>query len=142
MASDDPTEEEVEDEVDFEDVDPEDDAIEDLEDGEPFSDDDDENFDDDDADDEPASLEEVAEAEESEADDDEVEADLTAILQERIAADDDEEKPESKGRVETEEGEQLVSKKDDEVLCSSCFTLVSQKAIDEEQACPNCGADI
>ena len=56
--------------------------------------------------------------------------------------DDDEEEPESKGRVETEEGEQLVSEKDDEVLCSSCFTLVSQKAIDEEQACPNCGADI
>lgn len=139
MAGDDPTEEEIDEEVDLEDVDPEDDAIEDLEDGEPFSGDD-EDGDDDDNDDEPASLEEVAEAE-AEADD-EVEADLSAILQERIAADDDEEEPESKGRVETEEGEQLVSEKDDEVLCSSCFTLVSQKAIDEEQACPNCGADI
>ena len=81
-------EEEYEDaEADLEGVDPEDDAIEDVEDGEIFDDDDDEEFEED------ASLEEVAESEED--DDDEVEADLSAILQERIAADDDEDDDES-----------------------------------------------
>ncbi|MBD29491.1 MAG: hypothetical protein CL453_00795 [Acidimicrobiaceae bacterium] len=136
-------EEEYEDaEVDLDGVDPEDDAIEDVEDGEMFDDDDD---DDDEEFEEDASLEEVAESEE-EDDDDEVEADLSAILQERIAADDDEDEDESKdpqaNTNETSDSEEPVSAKEDEVLCESCFTLVPQKAIDEEGACPNCGAEI
>ena len=129
-------EEEYEDaEADLEGVDPEDDAIED---GEMFDDDDDEEFEED------ASLEEVAEAEED--DDDEVEADLSAILQERIAADDDEDDDESNesqtNSSEKVDSDEPLSAKEDEVLCQSCFTLVSQKAIDEEGACPNCGAEM
>ena len=132
-------EEEYEDaEVDLEGVDPEDDAIEDVEDGEIF-DDDDEEFEED------ASLEEVAESEEDD-EDDEVEADLSAILQERISADDDEEEEESSDAKdksgESSDTDEPVSAKDDEVLCQSCFTLVSQKAIDAEGACPNCGAEM
>ena len=129
-------EEEYEDaEADLEGVDPEDDAIED---GEMFDDDDDEEFEED------ASLEEVAESEEDE--DDEVEADLSAILQERIAADDDEDDDESNesqtNSSEKVDSDEPLSAKEDEVLCQSCFTLVSQKAIDEEGACPNCGAEM
>ena len=124
-------------EADLEGVDPEDDAIEDVEDGEIF-DDDDEEFEED------ASLEEVAESEED--DDDEVEADLSAILQERIAADDDEDDDESNesqtNSSEKVDSDEPLSAKEDEVLCQSCFTLVSQKAIDEEGACPNCGAEM
>ena len=133
-------EEEYEDaEADLEGVDPEDDAIEDVEDGKMFDDDDDdEEFEED------ASLEEVAESEED--DDDEVEADLSAILQERIAADDDEDDDESNesqtNSSEKVDSDEPLSAKEDEVLCQSCFTLVSQKAIDEEGACPNCGAEM
>ena len=132
-------EEEHEDaEADLEGVDPEDDAIEDVEDGEIF-DDDDEEFEED------ASLEEVAESEEDE-EDDEIEADLSVILQDRISADDDEEEEESSDAKdksgESSDTDEPVSAKDDEVLCQSCFTLVSQKAIDAEGACPNCGAEM
>ena len=132
-------EEEYEDaEADLEGVDPEDDAIEEVEDGEIFDDDDDE-FEED------ASLEEVAESEEDD-EDDEVEADLSAILQERIAADDDEDGEESKesqaNSNEKSDSDEPMSAKDDEVLCQSCFTLVSQKAVDKEGACPNCGAEM
>ena len=132
-------EEEYEDaEADLEGVDPEDDAIEDVEDGEIF-DDDDEEFEED------ASLEEVAESEEDE-EDDEIEADLSVILQDRISADDDEEEEESSDAKdkpgESSDTDEPVSAKDDEVLCQSCFTLVSQKAIDAEGACPNCGAEM
>lgn len=139
------SEEEYDDaEVDLDGVVPEDDVIEDVEDGEIFEDDDDDDFDDDfdDDDDEDASLEAVAESEE---DDDEVEADLSAILQERISADDDEEndaKSAESAASESSDTAELVSAKEDEVLCQSCFTLVQQSAIDEEGACPNCGAEI
>ena len=67
---------------------------------------------------------------------------MSAILQERISSDDDEENDTSDSKPTQADSEELVSKKDDEVLCKSCFTLVSQKAIDAEGACPNCGADI
>ena len=132
-------EEYEDDEAGLEGVDPEDDVIEDVEDGEIFDDDDDEEFEED------ASLEEVAESEEDD-EDDEVEADLSAILQERISADDDEEEEETSDAKdksgESSDADEPVSAKDDEVLCQSCFTLVSQKAIDAEGACPNCGAEM
>ena len=133
-------EEEYEDaEADLEGVDPEDDAIEDVEDGEIFDDDDDEEFEED------ASLEEVAESEEDD-EDDEVEADLSAILQERIAADDDEDDDEGENSQsnssENSDLDEPMLAKDDEILCQSCFTLVSKKAIDKEGACPNCGAEM
>jgi len=134
-------EEEYEDaEADLEGVDPEDEAIEDVEDGEIFDDDDDdEEFEED------ASLEEVAESEEDD-EDDEVEADLSAILQERIAADDDEDDEENgdsqASSSENSDSDEPMLAKDDEILCQSCFTLVSKKAIDKEGACPNCGAEM
>ena len=141
MATDHNSDEEENDEaLDLEDVTPEDDAIEDVEDSELFEDQDD---DDDDTDfEEPASLEEVAESEEAESDSDEVEADLSSILQERISAEDDDATEKSPTNAKTENDETLVSEKDDEVLCSSCFTLVSQKARNAADSCPNCGADI
>ena len=83
-----------------------------------------------------------------EAEDDEVEADLSAILQERISADDDDDEEEEESSDakdksgESSDADEPVSAKDDEVLCQSCFTLVSQKAIDAEGACPNCSAEM
>ena len=61
------------------------------------------------------------------------------------AADDDEDSELPEGESPSSEGsdnQELVSAKEDEVLCQSCFTLVPQKAIDEEGACPNCGAEM
>ena len=110
MAEETELEEEYEDaEADLEGVDPEDDAIEDVEDGEIF-DDDDEEFEED------ASLEEVAE---SEDDDDEVEADLSAILQEKIAADDDEDDDGTTPKLIQARNWILMNlcHKEDEVLC-------------------------
>ena len=68
-------------------------------------------------------------------------------MQERISADDDEDEEEESSdakdkSAESSDTDEPVSAKDDEVLCQSCFTLVSQKAIDAEGACPNCGAEM
>ena len=76
-------------------------------------------------------------------DDDEVEADLTAILEDRIKANDDED-PEEAGSVKSGDGEDanVVAKQEDEMNCPSCFLLVSKAVIEKDGECPHCGAVI
>tara|TARA_B100000131_G_scaffold263685_1_gene260614 strand:- start:2016 stop:2477 length:462 start_codon:yes stop_codon:yes gene_type:complete len=76
-------------------------------------------------------------------DDDEVEADLTAILEDRIKANDDED-PEEDEAVKSGDGEDanVVAKQEDEMNCPSCFLLVSKAAIEKDGECPHCGAVI
>ena len=119
-------------EEDFGDDMPEDEELEDSEGGEILDDEeeassDDANSDDDDDDD----------------DDDEVEADLTAILEDRIKANDDE-NPEQAESVKSVDGEDanVVAKQEDEMNCPTCSLLVSKAAIEKDGECPHCGAVI
>ena len=124
---------------DFSDDMPDDDEIEDSEDGEIF-DEDGEIFDeeDDDFDDEEPSPKSDNGDDE---DDDEVEADLTAILQERITSEDDEDAEENETSKADESDEaNVVAKQEDEINCPSCFLLVSQAALEKDGECPHCGA--
>ena len=119
---------------------PDDDDIEDSEDGEIF-DEDGEIFEEDDDDfdeEEPSPKDENGDDEE---DDDEVEADLTAILQERITSEDDDD-PEEKEPSKADESDEanVVAKQEDEINCPSCFLLVSQAALEKDGECPHCGA--
>lgn len=85
---------------------------------------------------------EVANADgDDEPDPDDVEADLTAILQDRIKAEDDEVSENSPTiRKEAGSEEIVVAKQEDEIHCPSCFLLVSQAAVDKNGECPHCGA--
>ncbi len=124
---------------DFSDDMPDDDEIEESEDGEIF-DEDGEIFDeeDDDFDDEEPSPKSDNGDDE---DDDEVEADLTAILQERITSEDDEDAEENETSKADESDEaNVVAKQEDEINCPSCFLLVSQAALEKDGECPHCGA--
>lgn len=125
---------------DFSDDMPGDDDIEDSEDGEIFDEDGEifEEEDDDFDEEEPSPKDENGDDEE---DDDEVEADLTAILQERITSEDDED-PEEKEPSKADESDEanVVAKQEDEINCPSCFLLVSQAALEKDGECPHCGA--
>ena len=135
---------------DFGDDMPEDVDLEDAEDSEIFEEDDeifDEDgdvSDDDDFDDsEEASSSTASNDDDDDDDDDEVEADLTAILEDRIKANDDED-PEEGEAVKSGDGEDanVVAKQEDEMNCPSCFLLVSKAAIEKDGECPHCGAVI
>ena len=133
---------------DFGDGMPDDDELEGSEDseifdenGEIFDDGDDGSDDDDfDDDDEPPTADANSDDDD---DDDEVEADLTAILEDRIKANDDE-NPEEGESAKTADGEDtnVVAKQEDEMNCPSCFLLVSKAAIEKDGECPHCGAII
>jgi len=125
-------------EEDFGDDMPEDDELEGSEDGEIFDEDDDDFSDDDD--DEASSADASSDDDD---DDDEVEADLTAILEDRIKANDDE-NPEEAESAKSADGEDasVVAKQEDEMNCPSCFLLVSKAAIEKDGECPHCGAII
>ncbi|MBN40110.1 MAG: hypothetical protein CL457_05535 [Acidimicrobiaceae bacterium] len=136
---------------DFGDDMPEDEELEGSEDGDIFDEDDeifdddddsdDDEFDDDDDDDKgPATTDAISDDED---DDDEVEADLTAILENRIKANDDE-NPEDGESAKSADGEDanVVAKQEDEMNCPSCFLLVSKAAIEKDGECPHCGAVI
>ena len=127
-------------EEDFGDDMPEDDELEGSEDGEIFDEDDDDFSDDDDDDDEASSADASSDDDD---DDDEVEADLTAILEDRIKANDDE-NPEEAESAKSADGEDasVVAKQEDEMNCPSCFLLVSKAAIEKDGECPHCGAII
>jgi len=120
---------------DFGDDMPEDEELEGSEDGEIFDEDDDE---DDGDDDDSADV-----SSDDDDDDDEVEADLTAILEDRIKANDDE-NPEEAESPKSADGEDanVVAKQEDEMNCPSCFLLVSKAAIEKDGECPHCGAVI
>ena len=121
---------------DFGDDMPEDEELEGSEDGEIFDEDDDE--DDGDDDDDSADV-----SSDDDDDDDEVEADLTAILEDRIKANDDE-NPEEAEPPKSPDGEDanVIAKQEDEMNCPSCFLLVSKAAIEKDGECPHCGAVI
>ncbi len=135
---------------DFGDDMPEDEELEGSEDGDIFDEDDeifdddddsdDDEFDDDDDDKGPATTDAISDDED---DDDEVEADLTAILENRIKANDDE-NPEDGESAKSADGEDanVVAKQEDEMNCPSCFLLVSKAAIEKDGECPHCGAVI
>ena len=120
---------------DFGDDMPEDEELEGSEDGEIFDEDDDE---DDGDDDDSADV-----SSDDDDDHDEVEADLTAILEDRIKANDDE-NPEEAESPKSADGEDanVVAKQEDEMNCPSCFLLVSKAAIEKDGECPHCGAVI
>ena len=123
---------------------PDESAIEDAEDGEIFDDEGEINDDDDDFSDDEETPDDSSDVDgDDDDDDDEVEADLTAILQERITAEDDNE-PDAKEVAKNQDGEEVnvVTKQEDEFHCPSCFLLVSQAAIDKDGECPHCGAPV
>ena len=136
---------------DFGDDMPEDVDLEDGEDSEIFEEDDEifdedgDGSDDDDFDDgeEAPSSTASNDDDDDDDDDDEVEADLTAILEDRIKANDDED-PEEDEAVKSGDGEDanVVAKQEDEMNCPSCFLLVSKAAIEKDGECPHCGAVI
>ena len=142
-----PDEDELQD--DFGDDMPEDVDLEDAEDSEIFEEDeeifdeDGDGSDDDDFDDgeEASSSTASNDDDDDDDDDDEVEADLTAILEDRIKANDDED-PEEGEAVKSGDGEDanVVAKQEDEMNCPSCFLLVSKAAIEKDGECPHCGA--
>ena len=132
---------------DFGDDMPEDVDLEDAEDSEIFEEDeeifdeDGDGSDDDDFDDGEEASSSTASIDDDDDDDDEVEADLTAILEDRIKANDDED-PEEGEAVKSGDGEDanVVAKQEDEMNCPSCFLLVSKAAIEKDGECPHCGA--
>ncbi|MCH1615852.1 MAG: DUF4193 family protein, partial [Acidimicrobiales bacterium] len=88
---------------------------------------------------------------EDEDEDEEVEADLDTILRERLASEDeDEDEDETEGDVAEKvlisaEGDRILSKQEDEVLCTGCFLLVKASQFDYRggaAACPHCGTPI
>ena len=133
---------------DFGDDMPEDVDLEDAEDSEIFEEDDEifdedgDASDDDDFDDSEEDSSSTA-SNDADDDDDEIEADLTAILEDRIKANDDED-PEEGEAVKSGDGEDanVVAKQEDEMNCPSCFLLVSKAAIEKDGECPHCGAVI
>ena len=127
---------------DFGDDMPEDVDLEDAEDSEIFDEDGDAS-DDDDFDDSEEASSSTASNDDDDDDDDEIEADLTAILEDRIKANDDED-PEEGEAVKSGDGEDanVVAKQEDEMNCPSCFLLVSKAAIEKDGECPHCGAVI
>ena len=91
--------------------------------------------------------------EEDEDEDDEVEADLDTILRERLASEDEDEDEDdtlTEGDVVEKvlvsaEGDRILSKQEDEVLCTGCFLLVKASQYDDRggtAACPHCGTPI
>ena len=125
---------------DFGDDMPEDEELEGSEDGEIFDEDDDDFSDDEDEEEEASSADGTSDDDD---DDDEVEAELTAILEDRIKANDDE-NPEEAESPKSADGEDanVVAKQEDEMNCPSCFLLVSKAAIEKDGECPHCGAVI
>ena len=81
--------------------------------------------------------------EEDEPDPDEVEADLDAILKDRIAASDDDEEEEEEGappKAPSPAG--LVERQETEIHCPHCFLLVQAKTVAEMGECGHCGGPI
>jgi len=120
----------------------EDDA--DLEDA-PLDDDDD---DDDDEDDESGP---VAAPDSNDDDDDDpadVEADLDAILKDRIASgedDDDEEEKSTPTKKETpvqSDEESVEARRKGEVTCPSCFLIIESQIAKDTGECPHCGGSV
>ncbi|MEZ5167257.1 MAG: hypothetical protein R2695_12515 [Acidimicrobiales bacterium] len=151
MANEDPLE-------DTEDMDDLDDEIDDDEiDDDEFDEDGGEEFDlgdddgvaedDDEEDDVPAPSRPPSDEDDDE-DDDDVEADLDAILKDRIAAGDDEDDdedddgtPARTGATPSGEAEPVIARQANEFSCPHCFLLVNRKAVLDGE-CPHCGGPV
>ena len=118
---------------------------EDLEDA-PLDDDDDDDDEDDESGPTPV-------ADSSEDDDDEdpadVEADLDAILKDRIASGEDDEEeggdPSTASKKEAPvqgEEDSVEARRKSEVICPSCFLIIEAQIAKETGECPHCGASV
>ncbi len=150
MADEEPPEDEVPDEAGID----ADDEVFDGEVAEVFEADDDElatvvvDAEDDDEDDVATPARPVVDEEEDE-DDDEVEADLDAILKDRIAAGDDDDdedddedgKPPRPAPAPAGEAEPVVARQDHEISCPNCFLLVNTASVVDGE-CPHCGGPV
>ena len=112
-------------------------------------------LDDDDDDDEDDESGPTPVADSSEDDDDEdpadVEADLDAILKDRIASGEDEEEEEEGGDPSTAskkeapvqgEEDSVEARRKGEVICPSCFLIIEAQIAKETGECPHCGAGV
>lgn len=123
---------------------------EDIEDDEDFEESEIDDDDDIDEDDEEAST--PAEGSDEEDDDDpaDVEADLDAILKDRIASGEDEEEEDGNSQpaeVSTDtspqgEDESVEARRKGEVTCNSCFLIIEAQIAKETGECPHCGASV
>ncbi len=123
---------------------------EDIEEDEDFEESEIDDDDDIDEDDEEAST--PAEGSDEEDDDDpaDVEADLDAILKDRIASGEDEEEEDGNSQpaeVSTDtspqgEDESVEARRKGEVTCNSCFLIIEAQIAKETGECPHCGASV
>jgi hypothetical protein len=151
MADEDPPEQELAEDGEL-DAENEEFAGEDGEDGEEFAADGDaaaaDAGDDDDDEDEDVAVPAAA-ADDDDEDDDDVEADLDAILKDRIAAGDDEEDDDEEDGPKTPkpaptpsgEAEPVMARQDHEFSCPNCFLLVNRAAVVDGE-CPHCGGPV
>ncbi len=78
-----------------------------------------------------------------EPDPDDVEADLDAILKDRIAAGDDEDEEDDEGAPGTPGGDdQVAARQDTEMACPHCFLLVQAATVAETGECGHCGGPL
>ena len=78
-----------------------------------------------------------------EPDPDDVEADLEAILRDRISARDDDEEDEDEGPATDPGGtDQPSARQETELVCPHCFLLVQAETIAETGECGHCGGPI
>ena len=108
--------------------------------------------DDDDIDEDDEEAPTAAEGSDEEDDDDpaDVEADLDAILKDRIASGEDEEEEDGNSQpaeVSTDtspqgEEESVEARRKGEVTCNSCFLIIEAQIAKETGECPHCGASV
>ena len=106
--------------------------------------------DEDDEDDDESAPVPAADSNDEDDDDDpaDVEADLDAILKDRIASgEDDEDEEDTPANVKKEppaqgEEDSVEARRKDEVICPSCFLIIEAQIAKETGECPHCGASV
>ncbi|CAI8405239.1 MAG: Uncharacterised protein [Acidimicrobiaceae bacterium] len=105
--------------------------------------------DDDDDDDDESAPTPVADSNEDDDDEDpaDVEADLDAILKDRIASGEDEEEEDASTATKKEapvqgEEDSVEARRKGEVICPSCFLIIEAQIAKETGECPHCGASV
>ena len=108
-------------------------------------------LDDDDDDDDESGPTPVADSNEDDDDEDpaDVEADLDAILKDRIASGEDDEEeggdPSTASKKEAPvqgEEDSVEARRKSEVICPSCFLIIEAQIAKETGECPHCGASV
>ena len=104
---------------------------------------------DDDDDDDESGPTSVADSNEDDDDEDpaDVEADLDAILKDRIASGEDEEEEDASTATKKEapvqvEEDSVEARRKGEVICPSCFLIIEAQIAKETGECPHCGASV